>query len=153
MNATAHPLRRLASATGLVLALAALAIPTALARHSNLEGDTMIGTRVASGDLRSPDTRDAAANAQAAQLDPAIATAIAAHKRVQVSGDLRSPDTRDVAASLAVPRPVVTSPSDDSNGVDGGLLAVVLAAIGAMVVGIGALAVQGGKGPRSVRTS
>ena len=155
MNASAHTLRRLASATGLVLALAALAIPTAQADQL----DPAIATAIAanervqvSGDLRSPDTQGATANAQASQLDPAIATAIAAHKRVQVSGDLRHPDTRDIATSLAVESPV-TSPSDDPSGVNGGLLAVVLAAIGAMVIGVGVLAVQGGKGTRSVTTS
>jgi hypothetical protein len=46
-------------------------------------------------DLRSPDTRDAAAKAVAAQASPAV--------------DLRSPDTRDAANGIEMPKVVLVS--------------------------------------------
>ena len=94
MNVSAHTLRRLVSVTGLAAFVAVLAVPTALARPTDVDGNTMYRTQVAL-DVRSPDTLDATAQASASGLDPAIATAMAAHKRVQVPVDQRSPDTLD----------------------------------------------------------
>ena len=93
MKFSANTIRRLASLAGLTAVVAALAVPTALARPATDVGDDMSHTAVVL-DLRSPDTRDA--TTQMLGVDPAIATAIAAHQRLAVAGDLRSPDTRDV---------------------------------------------------------
>ena len=86
-----HELQRIARHTAAAVAVAALAAPTALAAD----------------DLRSPDTRDAAAAAlaaAAAQVDlrspdtQDVAAAIRATSSNPRAGDLRSPDTRDRAA-------------------------------------------------------
>ena len=93
MNASTHTTtRRLVSLTGLAAIVAALAVPAALARPATDAGDDMSRTPVAL-DLRSPDARDA--TTQGLGVDPAIATAVAAHQRLAVVGDLRSPDARD----------------------------------------------------------
>ena len=94
MNASTHTTRRLVSLTGLAAVVAALAVPTALARPATDVGDDMSHTTVVL-DLRSPDTRDVTTQALGG-IDPAIATAMAAHQHLAVVGDLRSPDTRDV---------------------------------------------------------
>jgi hypothetical protein len=59
-------------------------------------------------DLRSPDTRDAAAKAVAAQASPAV--------------DLRSPDTRDAANGIGMPEVVLvsTDPGESSSGFEWG---------------------------------
>ena len=94
------------------------AIATAIAAHQRL---------AVAGDLRSPDTRD---------------VKIAAHQRLAVAGDLRSPDTRDVTVNpIARYAPVVAPATSD--GTNWGLVAAMFAAIGLLLVGVGALAVQG----------
>ena len=139
MKFSANTIRRLASLAGLTAAVAALAVPTALARPATDVGDDMSHTAVVL-DLRSPDTRDA--TTQMLGLDPAIATAIAAHQRLAVAGDLRSPDTRDVTVNpIARYAPVVAPATSD--GTNWGLVAAMFAAIGLLLVGVGALAVQG----------
>jgi hypothetical protein len=161
MKFSANTIRRLASLAGLTAVVAALAVPTALARPATDVGDDMSHTAVVL-DLRSPDTRDA--TTQMLGLDPAIATAIAAHQRLAVAGDLRSPDTRDVkiaahqrlavAGDLRSPdtRDVTVNPiaryapvvaPATSDGTNWGLVAAMFAAIGLLLVGVGALAVQG----------
>ena len=139
MKFSANTIRRLASLAGLTAVVAALAVPTALARPATDVGDDMSHTAVVL-DLRSPDTRDA--TTQMLGVDPAIATAIAAHERLAVAGDLRSPDTRDVTVNpIARYAPVVApATSDGTNWV---LVAAMFAAIGLLFVGVGALAVQG----------
>jgi len=94
MNASTHTTRRFVSITGLAAVVAALAVPTALALPATDVGDDMSRTAVVL-DLRSPDTSDVTTRAQDG-VDPAIATAMAAHQRRAVAGDFRSPDTRDV---------------------------------------------------------
>jgi hypothetical protein len=139
MKFSATTIRRLASLAGLTAVVAALAVPTALARPATDVGDDMSHTAVVL-DLRSPDTRDA--TTQMLGLDPAIATAIAAHQRLAVAGDLRSPDTRDVTVNpIARYAPVVAPATSD--GTNWGLVAAMFAAIGLLLVGVGALAVQG----------
>jgi|KBSMisStaDraftv2_1062788.scaffolds.fasta_scaffold1461862_1 hypothetical protein len=139
MKFSANTIRRLASLAGLTAVVAALAVPTALARPATDVGDDMSHTAVVL-DLRSPDTRDA--TTQMLGLDPAIATAIAAHQRLAVAGDLRSPDTRDVTVNpIARYAPVVAPATSD--GTNWGLVAAMFAAIGLLLVGVGALAVQG----------
>ena len=161
MKFSANTIRRLASLAGLTAVVAALAVPTALARPATDVGDDMSHTAVVL-DLRSPDTRDA--TTQMLGVDPAIATAIAAHQRLAVAGDLRSPDTRDVkiaahqrlavAGDLRSPdtRDVTVNPiaryapvvaPATSDGTNWGLVAAMFAAIGLLLVGVGALAVQG----------
>ena len=139
MKFSANTIRRLASLAGLTAVVAALAVPTALARPATDVGDDMSHTAVVL-DLRSPDTRDA--TTQMLGVDPAIATAIAAHERLAVAGDLRSPDTRDVTVNpIARYAPVVApATSDGTNWV---LVAAMFAAIGLLFVGVGALAVHG----------
>ena len=90
MNVSTHTTRRLVSLTGLAAVVAALAVPTALARPATDVGDDMSHTAVVL-DLRSPDTVDA--TTQVPDIDPAIANAMAAHQRRQVVGVLRSLDT------------------------------------------------------------
>jgi hypothetical protein len=139
MKFSANTIRRLASLAGLTAVVAALAVPTALARPATDVGDDMSHTAVVL-DLRSPDTRDA--TTQMLGVDPAIATAIAAHQRLAVAGDLRSPDTRDVTVNpIAQDAPVVAPATSD--GTNWGLVAAMFAAIGLLLVGVGALAVQG----------
>lgn len=139
MKFSANTIRRLASLAGLTAVVAALAVPTALARPATDVGDDMSHTAVVL-DLRSPDTRDA--TTQMLGVDPAIATAIAAHQRLAVAGDLRSPDTRDVTVNpIARYAPVVAPATSD--GTNWGLVAAMFAAIGLLLVGVGALAVQG----------
>ena len=139
MKFSANTIRRLASLAGLTAVVAALAVPTALARPATDVGDDMSHTAVVL-DLRSPDTRDA--TTQMLGVDPAIATAIAAHQRLAVAGDLRSPDTRDVTVNpIAQDAPVVAPATSD--GTNWGLVAAMFAAIGILFVGVGALAVQG----------
>jgi hypothetical protein len=103
MISTAHTLRRLASAIGLAALLAALAVPAALAKGP------MLDTRDAV--VQAQDLDPAIATAMAARrsspasvarrssdtLDPAIATAMSAHQSFATSFDRRSPDTRDAA--------------------------------------------------------
>ena len=102
-------------------------------------GDVIYRTQVAL-DLRSPDTRDA--TTQSLGVDPAIATAIAAHQRLAVAGDLRSPDTRDVTVNPIAQVRAGRAPAT-SDGTNWGLVAAMFAAIGILFVGVGALAVQG----------
>ena len=101
MNVSTHTTRRLASLTGLAAVVAALAVPTALARPATDPGDDMSRTPVVL-DLRSPDTHDVTTQALGG-VDPAIATAMAAHQRRVVAGDFRSPDTRDVTVNPIAP--------------------------------------------------
>ena len=174
MNVSAHTIRRLVSVTGLAAVVAALTVPTALARPATVDGDTMFRTQVAL-DLRSPDTRDATvqvsgldpaiatamvaykrqqaavdlrspdtreSTTKASGLDPAIATAIAAHQRQQVVADLRSPDTKDVTFSpIAQDSPVAAPATGDET--NWGLVAAMIAAVGVLFIGVGALALQG----------
>ena len=76
MITTAHTVRRLASAIGLAALLAALAVPAALAKGAPVL-----------------DTRDAAVQPQ--DLDPAIATAMAARRSSPSSVARRSSDALD----------------------------------------------------------
>ena len=108
MNVSAHTIRRLVSFAGLAAVIAAVAVPTALARPATEGGDVNYRTAVVL-DLRSPDTRDVD-DPVLGGVDPAIATAIAAHQRLSVVGDLRSPDTRDVTVNpIAQDAPVAAS--------------------------------------------
>ena len=140
MNVSAHTFRRLVSFAGLAAVIAAVAVPTALARPATEGGDVNYRTQVAL-DLRSPDTRDVTTQSLGG-MDPAIATAIAAHERLSVVGDLRSPDTVDATVNpIATDSPVTASvPSDGTNW---GLVAAMIAAIGILLVGVGALGMQG----------
>ena len=170
MNFSAHTIRRLASLAGLAAVIATVAVPTAFA-HPATEGgddtsraavvldlrspdtrgvtvqnlgslDPAIATAMAShqrlGDLRSPDTRGVAVQ-NLGSLDPAIATAMASHQRL---GDLRTPDTRDVTVNPIAQNSPVVAPAT-SDGTNWGLVAAMLATIGLLFVGVGALAVQG----------
>jgi hypothetical protein len=145
MITTAHTVRRLASAIGLAALLAALAVPAALAK-----GAPVLDTRDAA--VQPQDLDPAIATAMAARrsspssvarrssdaLDPAIATAMSAHQSFVTSLDRRSPDTRDAAAKVnaRVATPVVTpvTSSDTSKGYEWGNLVIVLAVIGAFFV-------------------
>jgi hypothetical protein len=149
MNVSAHTFRRLTSLAGLAAVIAVVAVPTALARPATEGGDVNYRPQIAL-DLRSPDTRDVTTQSLGG-VDPAIATAIFAHQRLNVAGDLRSPDTRDVTSNPIVQDvPVAASPTSD--GTNWGLVAAMFATIAALFVGVGALAVQGhGKGRGSVK--
>jgi hypothetical protein len=140
MNVSTHTTRRLVSLTGLAAVVAALAVPTALAHPATEGGDDMSRTAVVL-DLRSPDTRDMTTQALGG-VDPAIATAMAAHQRRAVAGDFRSPDTRDVTVNpIAQDSPVAASaPSDGTNW---GLIGAMFAAIGLLIAGVGALGLSG----------
>jgi hypothetical protein len=138
MKVSTHSIRRLVSVTGLAVVVAALAVPTALARPTIEGGDSAYRTPVAL-DLRSPDTRDV--TTLALGVDPAIATAMAAHQHLNAVADLRSPDTRDVTANPVAQDSPVAAPAT-SDGTNWGLAAMA-AAIGLLFVGVGALAVQG----------
>ena len=106
------------------------AIATAIATHQRQVG----------GDFRSPDTQDVTSQLSGA-VDPAIATAITAHQG-QVVGDLRSPDTRDVTVNpIAQDAPVAVPATSD--GTNWGLVAAMLGAIAILLVGVGALGMQG----------
>ena len=83
MITTAHTVRRLASAIGLAALLAALAVPAALAKGAPVL-----------------DTRDAAVQPQ--DLDPAIATAMAARRSSPSSVARRSSDALDPAIATAM---------------------------------------------------
>ena len=83
MITTAHTVRRLASAIGLAALLAALAVPAALAKGAPVL-----------------DTRDAAVQPQ--DLDPAIATAMAARRSSPSSVARRSSDSLDPAIATAM---------------------------------------------------
>ena len=140
MNVSASTFRRLASLAGLTAVIAAVAVPTALARPESDAGDVNYRTQAAL-DLRSPDTRDVTTQSLGG-VDPAIATAIAGHERLNVVGDLRSPDTRDVTSNPIVQdAPVAASPASD--GTNWGLVAAMFAAIAVLIVGVGALGMQG----------
>jgi hypothetical protein len=149
MKFSAPTFKNLTFVAGLAAVIAALAVPTALARPQ-LEGgggDSNLGAQAVI-DLRSPDTRDV--TTQSFGLDPAIATAMAARQNLQVTGDLRSPDTRDVTVSPIVGEPVATSVTSD--GTNWGLVAAMIAAIGLLIVGVGAVGFQGhGKRHGSVK--
>jgi hypothetical protein len=139
MNVSTHTTRRLVSLTGLAAVVAALAVPTALA-HPATEGGYDTSRAAVVLDLRSPDTRDA--TTQGPGVDPAIATAMATHQRLAVTGDLRSPDTRDVTVNpIAEDAPVAASSTSD--GTDWVLVGAMFAAIGLLVVGVGALGLLG----------
>ena len=139
MNASTHTIRRLVSVTGLAVVVAALAVPTALSRPTIEGGDVAYRTPVVF-DLRSPDTRDVKTLALA--VDPAIATAVAAHQRLATVADLRSPDTRDGTPTPVAENLPLSAPATP-DGTNWGLLAAIAAAIGLLIVGVGALAVQG----------
>lgn len=98
MTVSAHTFRRLVSLAGFAAVVAALAVPTALARPVTEGGDVNYRTQIAL-DLRSPDTLEVTTQALRG-VDPAIATAIAGHQHLQVAGDLRSPDTREATAQV-----------------------------------------------------
>ena len=175
MNASTHTTRRLVSLTGLAAVVAALAVPTALARPATDGGDDMSRTAVVLdlrspdtrrrhdsgaaastrqsqrqwprtsavavvGDLRSPDTREATTQVQG--VDPAIATAMAAHLRRAVAGDFRSPDTRDVTVNPIGQDSPVAAPAP-SDGTNWGVIGAMLAAIGLLIAGVGALGISG----------
>jgi hypothetical protein len=139
MNVSTHTIRRLVSVTGLAVVVAALAVPTALARPSSEGGDSAYGAPVAL-DLRSPDRHDVSTHALG--IDPAIATAMAAHERLNVVADRRSPDTRDVTVNPTAQDSQVAAPAT-SDRTNWGLVAAVLATIGLLVIGGGALGLQG----------
>jgi len=148
MKVSSHTIRRLVSVIGLAVVVTALAVPTALARPSSEGGDSAYRMPVAL-DLRSPDTHDA--TTQALGIDPAIATAMAAHQRLNVVADRRSPDTRDVTVSPIAQDSPVAAPAT-SDGTNWGLVAAMLAAIGLLFIGVGALGLQGhGKRHGSVK--
>jgi hypothetical protein len=135
MHTSSHTIRRVAAALGLAAALAALAVPAALAgSHARTLGDG-----------RSPDTRDAALQAQTptaeyipfvtdfpragaatSQSIPRVGNGVFGPAVPSPSGsvtigpkaDGRSPDTRDAATSQSIPRvgngvfgPAVPTPS------------------------------------------
>jgi hypothetical protein len=119
MIASAHTFRRLASAIGLAAVLAALVIPAAFAKgHAPTIGSSpVLDARHQSLTRHSSDALDPAiATAMAAHqssatsldrrspdaLDPAIATAIAAHQSSATSLDRRSPGTLDPAIATAM---------------------------------------------------
>lgn len=175
MNASTHTTRRLVSLTGLAAVVAALAVPAALA-HPATEGgddtsrtavvldlrspdtqdvttqalggvDPAIATAMAAhqrgavvGDLRSPDTREATTQVQG--VDQAIATATAVHLRRSVAGDFRSPDTRDVTVNPIGQDSPVAAPAP-SDGTNWGVIGAMLAAIGLLIAGVGALGISG----------
>jgi hypothetical protein len=137
MNFSAHTIRRLASLAGLAAVVAAVAVPTAFA-HPATEGGDDTSRAVVLLDLRSPDTSDVTVQ-KLGSFDPAIATAMASHQRL---GDLRAPDTRDVLVNPISQRSPVAAPAT-SDGTNWGLVTAMIAAIGILFVGVGALAVQG----------
>ena len=92
------------------------------------------------GDLRSPDTREATTQVQG--VDPAIATAMAAHLRRSVAGDFRSPDTRDVTVNPIAQDSPVAAPAP-SDGTNWGVIGAMVAAIGLLIAGVGALGLSG----------
>ena len=92
------------------------------------------------GDLRSPDTREATTQVQG--VDPAIATAMAAHLRRSVASDFRSPDTRDVTVNPIGQDSPVAAPAP-SDGTNWGVIGAMLAAIGLLIAGVGALGISG----------
>ena len=139
MNVSTRTIRRFVSVTGLAAVVAALAVPTAFAHPATEGGDDTSRAAVVL-DLRSPDTRDA--TTQALGVDPAIATAITAHKRLAVAGDLRSPDTRDVTVNPIAQNAPVAAPAT-SDGTNWGLIGAMFAAIVLLIAGVGALGYQG----------
>jgi hypothetical protein len=141
MNVSAHTTRRLVSVTGLAAVIAALAVPTALARPTIDGGDSAYRMQVAV-DLRSPDTLDTTTQALALAVDPAIAAAMAVHQRLNVVGDLRSPDTLDATVNPIAQNSAVAAPATP-NGTNWGLVAAMFAAIAILFVGVGALGLQG----------
>src|SRR6478736_5475550 len=118
MKFSAHTIRRFVSLAGLAAVVAAVAVPTAFA-HPGTEGGDDTSRAAVVLDLRSPDTRDA--TTQALGVDPAIATAITAHKRLAVAGELRSPDTRDVTVNPIAQNAPVAAPAT-SDGTNWGLI-------------------------------
>ena len=130
MTVSFPKLHRLATATGFVAVLATLAIPVAFAG----------GTPNVLVEGRSPDTLDAVPQTQG--LDPAIATAIAAHQYSPTFVDGRSPDTVDavtrtqgldpaIARAIAAHANVQVGPApDEGSGFDPGTFGVALAAVG-----------------------
>ena len=100
MNVQAHKIYRQASATGLATVLALLAIPTAFAGGQAQGLDPAIATAMAAH-LSSPTSTD---RRLSDPLDPAIATAIAAHERLPVTSDFRSLDTVDAALAVGQSR-------------------------------------------------
>src|SRR5438445_9780077 len=98
MHTSSHTIHGLAAALVLAAALAALAVPAALAgSHARTLGDG-----------RSPDTRDAATS----QLIPRVGNGVFGPAASTPSGpisigpkaDGRSPDTRDAATSQSIPQ-------------------------------------------------
>jgi hypothetical protein len=137
MNFSARTIRRLASLAGLAAVVAAVAVPTAFA-HPATEGGDDTSRAAILLDLRSPDTSDVTLQ-KLGSSDPAIATAMASRQRL---GDLRAPDTRDVPLNPIAQSSPVASPATPE-GTNWGLVTAMIAAIGILFVGVGALAVQG----------
>jgi hypothetical protein len=98
-------------------------------------------SRAVVGDLRSPDTQDVTPQALGS-VDPAIASAMAAHLRRVTLGDFRSPDTRDVNVNPTAQDSPVAAPAP-SDGTNWGLIGAMLAAIGLLIAGVGALGISG----------
>jgi hypothetical protein len=148
MNGKASPTTRVAAAIAAVIAIPVFAqSATAFDGRSPDTRSVALVNQTGAGlllDLRSPDTRTAAANAGAttAANDPAIQVA-------STSGtvlDLRSPDTRDaISTSPAAATRAVSTSSDGFSWSDFGLGAGVTAGSLLLLAGLGAGAVTAGR--------
>lgn len=107
MNASSHTIRRLATATGLAAVLATLAIPVSLAGgpsgvtvgvQPSNKLDPAIATAVVAHKSAKP--LDTAANGQG--LDPAIARAMSSLGNPLTGADAPSPDALDVPIATAI---------------------------------------------------
>ena len=94
------------------------------------------------GGRRPPVTRRARSDDSGAGRRPGNRNGNGAHLRLSVAGDLRSPDTRDVTFNPIAQDSPVAAPAP-SDGTNWGVIGAMLAAIGLLIAGVGALGISG----------